>query len=218
MAVNVDTAAAEVTESAPADRIDPDGSGVDLEGTELDGDEAFDDEHDAATTSPASAEKSGSKLRLALTLSTTAVVLVAGLIGWLGFRLHQDHQSQQQRSLLLEVGRQGALNLTTISYTEVDADIKRILDSSTGAFYEEFQKRSQPFIDVVNKTQSKTVGTITEAGLESQQGDQAQVLVAVSVHTSSAAAAEQPVRLWRMRVSVQKVGDVAKVCNVEFVP
>jgi Mce-associated membrane protein len=43
-------------------------------------------------------------------------------------------------------------------------------------------------------------------------------LVAVTVKTSNAGAPDQQPRSWRMRISVQKVGDEAKVSNVEFVP
>jgi Mce-associated membrane protein len=145
------------------------------------------------------------------------VLALAGLVGWLGWQTYQSHQQQLQRALFLQVGRQGALNLTTISYTEADADVQRILNSSTGTFYDDFKKRSQPFIEVVKQAQSKSVGTITEAGLESVQGDGAQVLVAVSVNTSTSAGEQQP-RSWRMRIGVQKVGADAKVSNVEFVP
>ena len=122
--------------------------------------------------------------------------------------------------MFLQVGRQGALNLTTIDHQQADADVQRILDSATGTFDDDFQRRAQPFIDVVRQAQSKSVGTISEAGLESESesGDEAQVLVAVTVKTSNAGAPEQEPRAWRMRISVQKVGDEAKVANVEFVP
>jgi Mce-associated membrane protein len=158
------------------------------------------------------------RLWLALTAAVLIVTAVGALAGWLGFRAHQSHQRAQQREVLLQVARQGALNLTTISYTEVDADIKRILDSATGAFYDDFQKRSQPFVEVVKQARSKSQGTITQAGLESVQGDSAQALVAVAVTTSNAGAPDQQPRAWRMRITVQKIGDTAKVSNVEFVP
>jgi Mce-associated membrane protein len=157
-------------------------------------------------------------LRLALTAATAAVVVLGALVGWLGLRTYQSQQTDQQRAMYLAAARQGALNLTTISYTEVDADVKRILDSATGTFYDDFQKRSQPFVEVVKQAQSKSQGTVTEAGLESVEGDTARALVAVAVTTSNAGAAEQQPRAWRMRVSVQKMGDTAKVSNVEFVP
>jgi Mce-associated membrane protein len=157
-------------------------------------------------------------LRLALSAGLLIVLTLGGLAGWLGFRAHESHQNEQQRAELLAAARQGALNLTTISYTEVDADIERILDSATGSFHDDFQKRSQPFVEVVKQAQSKSQGTITEAALESVQGDTAQALVSVTVTTSNAGAAEQQPRAWRMRIDVQKVGHTAKVSNVEFVP
>jgi Mce-associated membrane protein len=154
-----------------------------------------------------------------IAVSLAIIVALVGLGGWLGFRVHQDHQEQGQRNLYVQVARQTAINLTTINYTEVDADIKRVLDSATGAFRDEFQNRSQPFVEVVKKVQSKSEGTISEAGLLSYTKDQAQVLVAVAVKTSMAAApADQEPRRWRMRLTVDKTGDGAKVSNVEFVP
>jgi Mce-associated membrane protein len=156
--------------------------------------------------------------RLAAAIGLATVIAVSGLIAWLGYRTYESHQARQQDQLFIQVARQGAMNLTTIDYTRVDADVQRILDSATGQFRNDFQKRSQPFIDVVRQAQSKSEGTIVEAALESQQGDQAQVLVAVTVKTSNAGAVEQQPRAWRMRISVQRVGNNAKVSNVEFVP
>jgi Mce-associated membrane protein len=62
------------------------------------------------------------------------------------------------------------------------------------------------------------VGTVTEAGVESESADQAQLLVAVSVQETNAGAAQQQPHGWRMRVTVQKVGNDVKVANVGFVP
>ena len=109
-----------------------------------------------------------SHVRLATIAGLVLVLALGGLTGWLGFRAYESHQAEEQRKLFLQVGRQGALNLTTIDYQQADADVQRILDSATGTFYDDFQKRAQPFIDVVKQAQSKSVGTISEAGLESE--------------------------------------------------
>jgi Mce-associated membrane protein len=53
--------------------------------------------------------------------------------------------------------------------------------------------------------------------LESATENEAQVMVSVSVKTSSAAVPQQDPRSWRMRIVVQKVGDDVKVSKVEFV-
>jgi Mce-associated membrane protein len=176
-------------------------------GTDVD-----DDPKDVPTQS-----KWTSPVRLATVLGLVAVIASTAVAGWLGYREHQARQAQQQSELLIRVGRQGALNLTTIDYQHADSDVQRILDSATGSFYDDFSKRSKPFVEVVKKAQSKSVGTVTEAGLESQAGDEAQVMVAVSVVTTNVGEPEGEPRHWRMRISVKKMGDEAKVSNVAFV-
>jgi Mce-associated membrane protein len=181
------------------------------------------DSAEADADAAAEAKPPMSHVRLATIIGLVVVLALAGLVGWLGFRASESHKAEQQRELFLQVGRQGAVNLTTIDFEHADADVQRILDSATDTFYDDFSKRSQPFVDVVKQAQSKSVGTVTSAGIEAPAGDspdpnQAQVLVAVTVKTSNAGAADQEPRAWRMRLTVKKVGDEAKVSNVEFVP
>src|SRR5262249_8103363 len=131
---------------------------------------------------------------------------------------YQIRAADKQRSLFLQVGKQGALNLTTINWQQADSDVQRILDSSTGSFHDDFAKRAPLFIDVVKKAKSETRGPVTGAGLESDDGDRAQVLAAVTVKVSNAGAPEENPRMWRMRIGVEKVGDGVKVSSVQFVP
>jgi Mce-associated membrane protein len=181
-------------------------------------DDALEDDGDADDLEEAPAAPRMSHVRLATIVGLVVVLALGGLTGWLGFRAYQSHQLDAQRKVFVQVGRQGALNLTTIDFQHVDADVQRILDSATGTFYDDFQKRSQPFTEVVKQVKSKSVGSVTEAGLESESEDQAQVLVAVAVNTTVEGQPEQQPRAWRMRITVQKVGEDTKVSNVEFVP
>lgn len=158
-----------------------------------------------------------SRTGAALTAAAALVVALGGLAGWLGYLAYQKHEASAKRDLFVQVARQGAVNLTTINYTQVDADVQRIIDLSTGAFRDDFEQRSKPFIDVVKAAQSKSEGTVTDAGLESQRGDSAQVLVAIAVKSRTAGGEEAP-REWRMRIEVRSVGSDAKVSNVVFVP
>jgi Mce-associated membrane protein len=219
-----DDAAAPDGELSESTAAEPESSGVEVTDQVPTDDttEAADEtsEEETADEEAAPAKPPMSHVRLAMIAGLVLVVALAGLTGWLGFRAYQSHQSDEQQKLFLSVGRQGALNLTTIDWQHADADVQRILDSATGTFYDDFQKRAQPFMEVVKQAQSKSEGTIAEAGLEPQSitANGAQVLVAVNVKTSNAGAPDQAPRAWRMRITVQKVGDEAKVANVEFVP
>ncbi|MEX3646587.1 MULTISPECIES: mammalian cell entry protein [Mycolicibacterium] len=174
-------------------------------------------EVDVIADASAVAKRSTSPLRLALSAGLIGVVVLGGLVGWLGFRTYQSQHAEKERQLFLQVARQGALNLTTIDYQNADSDVQRILDSATGQFHDDFSQRAQPFVDVVKKAQSKSVGTVTDSGLESVTDGEAQAIVAVTVRTSNAGAPEQQPRSWRMRFTMQKVGQDVKVSNVGFV-
>jgi Mce-associated membrane protein len=176
---------------------------------------------DGSASQSALPSRGGSPRRVlcfALAASTVVVVVLGGLTGFVWFGTHQTAAAAHQREVFLQVGRQAAIDLTTISYSQAEGDVARILDSATGSFHDDFQKRSQPFIDVVKKAQSDSEGSVTAAGVESVDGDKASVIVAVSVKTSNAGVPEQQPRGWRMRLNVQKVGDTAKVSDVAFVP
>lgn len=170
------------------------------------------------TSLPVRARRSLSAHGWATVFGLVAVVALATLTWWLGLRAHQSQQAQAQRSQFLQVARQGALNLTTIDWQHADVDVRRILDGATGEFHNNFARRSGPFVEVLKQAKASTVGTITEAGLESQAADSAQALVEVSVQTSNAGENEPVPRLWRMRITVAKIGDQVKVSNVGFVP
>jgi Mce-associated membrane protein len=180
--------------------------------------EEFPDETEATEASKSRLRQFISDFPRPVAVALILVAAVGGLVGWLGFRSHQALQVQAEDNVYVQTARQAAVNLTTIDYTEADADIKRVLDSTTGAFRDDFQQRSDPFVEVVKQARSKSEGTVTAAGLESVNGNEAQVLLAVSVKTSMPAAPPGPPRNWRMRISVEKVGDTAKISNVQFVP
>ena len=156
--------------------------------------------------------------RVALVIGLVAGVLLAGLVGWLGFRAYEAHSLEVQRDLFVQAARQDAADLLTVDYQHADADAQRILDSATGKFYDSFSRRKQSYIDSAQRMRSKLVATATDAGLESRSGDQGKVLVAVTVKSSDPSQVQHEPQFWRIRVTVKKMGDVAKVSDVVFVP
>jgi Mce-associated membrane protein len=159
-----------------------------------------------------------SPTRIAVVIGVVCALALASVLGWLVYLDRQFADAAQQQQVFLEVGRQGALNLTTIDWQHAERDVARIMDQSTSPFRDDFAQRSPAFVELIDKSKSTTVGTVTQAGIESSTADSARVLVAVTVKTSNAAAPQQPDRSWRMRITVQKSGDQTKVSDVEFVP
>ncbi len=177
-------------------------------------DDAVSEIAEAAGVSPAPAKPSMSAPRRMLLFGLVVVVALAVLLCCWGFRVQRARHAQDQRGHFLQAARQCALNLTTIDWRNAEADVRRILDGATGEFYNDFAQRSQPFVEVLRHAKASTVGTITEAGLQTQTADTAQALVAVSVQTSNAGEADPVPRAWRMRITVQRVGDRVKVSDV----
>lgn len=155
---------------------------------------------------------------MALVAGLIVGVMLAGLVGWLGFRAYEAHNLDTQRNLFVQAASQGAANLLTVDYQHADADAQRILNSATGKFYDSFSRRKQSYIDNAKRTRSQLVGTVTDAGLETRNGDQGRVLVAVTVKSSDPTQAQQEPQFWRIRITVNKTGDVAKISDVVFVP
>jgi Mce-associated membrane protein len=179
-----------------------------------DDDQTGDDEQQTNAHKP---DERQSELPLAVRVGAIVVAAVAVLASWTSYQAWRSHQGEQQRELFLRVARQGAQDFTTISYTEVEADVQRILDTSTGLFHDDFSQRSQQFIDHIKAERSTSHGDVTAAGLESADGNSARALVAVAVKLSTAAKAEEKLNGFRLRIDLQRVGDGAKVSNVEYV-
>jgi Mce-associated membrane protein len=158
-----------------------------------------------------------SVMGLAAVAVLSLILALGGLGAWLGNRVYQEHRSDRLRELFLDAAKQAAVNLTTLDHERADADVQRILDSSIGDFHDDFADRAKPFADAVRKAQSTSEGVVTEAGVESMNADSGQVLLAVTVNTANRGLSDVEPRYWRMRLTVSRVGEAAKVSRVDFV-
>ncbi|MGV0794975.1 mammalian cell entry protein [Mycolicibacterium sp. XJ1819] len=161
--------------------------------------------------------------RRAAAAALVMVLAMTALVGWLAYRDHRSQAFEADQQMFVAAGRQVAENLTTIDWAQAEADVERVLDSAAGSFHEEFSQRSADFIDVVKKARSKSEGTISEVGLESESEGNAVVLVVAAVRTSTVDDDGNPVAdsetssQWRMRISLEKADGDVKATNVEFV-
>lgn len=156
-------------------------------------------------------------LRLAGIVGLVLVLALGGAVGWLAYRTYQMQQDADLRTQFVEAGRHGAFSLTNVTWEQADADVQRILDATTGSFYDDMQRRAPSYIEEVKQAQSVSVGTVTEVGLESFSDNQGTVLASVVIESADVGAPDQRPQHWRMRLIVAKVGDAAKVSAVEFV-
>jgi len=150
---------------------------------------------------------------------TAAVIAVLiALTATMGYRDHQIRARDDLGREMVDAAKQGVVDLTTIDHRNIDDDVRRILDSSTGEFRDDFAQRAQSFADAARKAQSTSVGTVTDAAVEAVDGKTGRVLVALTVMTSNRGVPETQPRAWRTRVTVVDTDDGVKVSKVEFVP
>ncbi|MEE6167149.1 MULTISPECIES: Mce protein [unclassified Mycolicibacterium] len=157
-----------------------------------------------------------SQLRLAALAAAAVVVVLAAAAGWLGFRAVQTHLADEKRQMFLDAGRQAALTLTNVDWEHADDDVQRVLDSASGQFYDDFERRSQSYLAVVKQAKSKAVGTITGSALVSSSDSDARVMVAMTVNSSNAGVADRT-QYWRMVLTMQQNQGMTKVSNVDFI-
>lgn len=180
-------------------------------------DPADDARESVAAATPPDEPRPASPVRLATIAGLVLIVALAALTGWVGYRAHQARQQADQRAMFLQVGRQGALDLTVYDYDHVDAQVQRTLDLATGTFYDDFRRRAPAFAELVKQIKSTSSGTVTDAGIESQTPDAAKLLVAVVVTSQVNGQPDPQPKLFRMRLSLQGVDGGAKISSVEFV-
>ncbi|GAA5056019.1 Mce associated membrane protein [Nocardia callitridis] len=180
------------------------------------------DDREDAPSAPTAPDHTGPRTRSTRTLRTAAAgVLVLALLAtastlWFGHR--EAEHGRADRAAFLDAARKTVLDLTTISTEHVDDDAARIMDGATGPFAEDFKTRTSTFTSVVRQAHVSTVGTITEAGIESLGADEAKVLVAASSKVTNDAGAQQQPRIWRLRLTMQRVEGRILASNVDFVP
>jgi Mce-associated membrane protein len=157
---------------------------------------------------------------LSRVLAATAILAICGLLGASGWMLWHHHTvlAERQRSAAyVAAARQGVVNLTSLDFNKAKEDVQRVLDSATGEFRDDFQRRADDFASVVKDSKAVTQGSVTASAVESMSKDSAVVLVLANERVTNSAGAKDDPRAFRFRVSVVRDGDQLKISKVEFV-
>ena len=135
--------------------------------------------------------------------------------------LVKQHQTAQREARIAEfsaAARQGVINLMSLDFNNGDADIKRLIDSTTGQFREDFEHSKNDFLTVMKDSKVVTKADVKATAVQTFTDDSAVVLVAASSEVSNSAANKQTPRGWRLSVTVQEENGQPKMSKVEFVP
>jgi Mce-associated membrane protein len=157
---------------------------------------------------------------LSRVLAATAILAICGLLGASGWMLWHHHTvlAERQRSAAyVAAARQGVVNLTSLDFNKAKEGVQRVLDSATGEFRDDFQRRADDFASVVKDSKAVTQGSVTASAVESMSKDSAVVLVLANERVTNSAGAKDDPRAFRFRVSVVRDGDQLKISKVEFV-
>ncbi len=182
----------------------------------------------AATAEPTAASGRLTRLRrrmpevarLSRLLAAGAIAAICGLLGVSGWMLWHHHTvlDERQRSAeFVAAAKQGVVNLTSLDFNKAKEDVQRVLDSSTGEFRDDFQRRAEDFESVVKDSKAVTEGSVAATAVESMGKDSAVVLVLANERVTNSAGAKDDPRAFRFRVSVIRDGDQLKISKVEFV-
>jgi Mce-associated membrane protein len=178
---------------------------------------------DAAEPVTTATEPTRQRLRglpLSWLLTTAAVLAICALLGvsgWMAWHHHNVVQEQQRSAAFIATARQGVINLTSLDFKKAKEDVQRVLDSATGEFRDDFQRRADDFASVVKDSKAVTEGSVAATAVESMGKDSAVVLVLANERVTNLAGAKDQPRTFRFRVSVVHDGDELKVSKVEFV-
>jgi Mce-associated membrane protein len=157
---------------------------------------------------------------LAVALIIAAVVAICALLGvsgWMAWHHHSVVQERQRAAAYIATARQGVINLTSLDFNKAKEGVQRVLDSATGEFKDDFQRRAQDFESVVKDSKAVTEGSVAATAVESMNNDSAVVLVLANERVTNIAGAKDQPRTFRFRVSVVHDGDQLKLSKVEFV-
>ncbi|MDP9863070.1 MULTISPECIES: hypothetical protein [Streptosporangium] len=145
-----------------------------------------------------------------------AVLLAAAF--WIGGDLRQAQATADDREAAVQAAGAHAVDLLSVSHPSVDADIKRILDTSTGPAKAEYARNLAALKETTLKDKVVQTGALRACGLVSLRGDRAQVMAVGDALIRREGSKDAPQeRFYRWNMEVTKVGGVWLVSKAELV-
>ena len=105
---------------------------------------------------------------------------------------HNVVQERQRAAAYIATARQGVINLTSLDFNKAKEDVQRVLDSATGEFKDDFQRRADDFASVVKDSKAVTEGSVAATAVESMNNDSAVVLVLANERVTNIGRRQRP--------------------------
>lgn len=160
-------------------------------------------------------------IRLKLVAGVLTILLTLGFLGaggYMSWRHHQVVDGQHQSAEFAAAASQGVVTLMSLDFNHAQEDIRRIVDSTTGDFKKDFERKADDFIKAAQESKVVIAATVKAVAVQSITSDGATVLVAVTTQGSNVTGKDQQPRSWRVSVDVRPADGQIKMAKVEFVP
>ncbi|MEV4104563.1 hypothetical protein AB0J42_30330 [Nonomuraea sp. NPDC049649] len=156
--------------------------------------------------------------RVAVLVLAVLTALLAAAAVWLGGQGRDAQARADDREAALRAASTHAMNLLSLNHETVDADVHRILTSSTGAARAAYEAAADELVRTTRKNKVVQEGVVRAAGLESLSGGGARALVVADVVIRWDGSDEAPQeRFYRWRMELSKVQGVWLVAKAEQV-
>ncbi len=151
---------------------------------------------------------SRSRSLAALLLAATAVFAV---------QVRNQRGVDSTRADALRAARQEALNLTTISVSDFDASVQRVVDGATSDFKSEFQGDVDVLRTTLTQNKVESAGSVIDAGIVRSDDTNATVLVVIDATVKNVEVPDGRVNTCRMQLQLEKVGARWLTSTLQFV-
>jgi Mce-associated membrane protein len=142
----------------------------------------------------------------AFTVVAAALVVIVGLGALAAVSVRAaDHRSDAgnaDRSTLLAVGGQLAVDFTSFDYRHLDADFTATAKRATPAFAKTYLAQSKSVASVITKAKAVSTSQVVATGLKSSSATNAVVLVAVNDLTKNTQSPKGTTQYFRMQISL----------------
>jgi Mce-associated membrane protein len=124
-----------------------------------------------------------SRLRRALRpkplLVLALVVVLLGVVGYLGTQLRQQQAAAEARTTALDAARTYATDLSTYDFNNLDRNFAAVTANSHGQFAEQYKQISGSLTELIKQNQAVSQGSVLSAGIV--EADQNRAVVALFV-------------------------------------